>query len=315
MLSLGPAAVSRADSPPSVRTLPVTNVADATARFNGVVDPEGRTSRVWFEYGTTPNYGSTSSFFDFDGDNDIAVLHPSIGLTPGTTYYVRLRARNTKGETVGNGVTFTTTGTAPAAPAPPTTTPLTPATPPAPAREPQIGSSVVVAPSAGTVLVKTGNGSFQPLAAGDDIPVGSLVDTRKGTVVLTTAVAGGQTQTAEFRGALFQVRQAPNAGGLTDIVLRGDELSSCTSRRTARSAASRRRPAVRRLWSSDSNGKFRTHGRNSVATVRGTTWITTETCAGTRTTVTEGAVSVRDLRRKKSVLVRAGSSYLARAAR
>jgi hypothetical protein len=40
--------------------------------------------------------------------------------------------------------------------------------------------------------------------------------------------------------------------------------------------------------------------------------VTTDTCAGTRTTVTEGAVAVRDLRRKRTVVVRAGKSYLAR---
>jgi hypothetical protein len=96
---------------------------------------------------------------------------------------------------------------------------------------------------------------------------------------------------------------------MTDLVLRGNELSSCGRARTS----ARRKPPVRRLWGSDHNGKFRTHGRHSVATVRGTKWITTETCAGTRTTVTEGAVSVRDKHRRKSVLIRAGHSYLARA--
>jgi hypothetical protein len=160
------------------------------------------------------------------------------------------------------------------------------------------------------VRIKAPGGGYTTLQAGDDIPVGSLVDTRAGTVQLTSAVAPGVTQTGEFRGALFEIRQS--AGGMTDIVLRGSELSSCASRTTARSAA-RRRPPVRRLWGSDKNGKFRTHGRHSVATVRGTKWVTTETCAGTRTTVTEGAVSVRDKHRRTSVLVRAGHSYLARA--
>jgi hypothetical protein len=74
----------------------------------------------------------------------------------------------------------------------------------------------------------------------------------------------------------------------------------------------RRRLPVRRLWARDRGGRFRTHGRNSVATVRGTSWVTTDTCAGTRTTVTSGAVSVRDVRRRRTVLVRAGHSYLAR---
>ena len=76
-------------------------------------------------------------------------------------------------------------------------------------------------------------------------------------------------------------------------------------------SAARKTPK-RRLWAKDSGGRFRTRGRNSVATVRGTRWVTTDTCAGTRTTVTEGSVSVRDLRAKRTVVVRKGKSYLAR---
>src|SRR4029079_10204509 len=79
----------------------------------------------------------------------------------------------------------------------------------------------------------------------------------------------------------------------------------------ARTAAAGRKAPTRRLWSTDSGGRFRTPRRNRGPHVRGTAWVTTETCAGTRTTVTQGAVSVRDLHRRKTVLVRAGGSYLA----
>jgi hypothetical protein len=111
------------------------------------------------------------------------------------------------------------------------------------------------------------------------------------------------------------VRQAAKGNGMTDIVLRGGDFGACSATGRKASAAARKRPPVRSLWSSDKDGRFRTHGRHSVATVRGTSWVTTDTCAGTRTTVKEGAVSVRDLRRGTSVLVRAGHSYLARAPR
>jgi hypothetical protein len=59
-------------------------------------------------------------------------------------------------------------------------------------------------------------------------------------------------------------------------------------------ASAAKKAKGRRLWASDRNGRFRTHGRDSVATVRGTEWITEDTCEGTRTTVVKGAVSVRD---------------------
>jgi hypothetical protein len=170
------------------------------------------------------------------------------------------------------------------------------------------GESVVVAPTRGTVLVKAPGAGFVPLTAGGSVPVGSVVDTRAGAITLTSSV-GATTQTGSFRGGMFEVRQAASGDGMTDIVMRGSDFSAC---RRARSAAAGKKAPTRRLWSTDSGGRFRTHGRNSVATVRGTAWVTTETCAGTRTTVTQGAVSVRDLHRKKTVLVRAGGSYLAR---
>ena len=47
--------------------------------------------------------------------------------------------------------------------------------------------------------------------------------------------------------------------------------------------------------------------------MRGTKFTMTDTCAGTRTTVKEGVVSVRDLRLRKNKTVRAGRSYFARA--
>jgi hypothetical protein len=70
---------------------------------------------------------------------------------------------------------------------------------------------------------------------------------------------------------------------------------------------------VRGLWGRDSGGKYRSHGRHSHATVRGTRWLTEDRCGGTLTRVTNGAVVVRDFKRRRNVLVRAGHSYLAKA--
>ena len=68
---------------------------------------------------------------------------------------------------------------------------------------------------------------------------------------------------------------------------------------------------MRRLWGSG-KGSFRTRGRRSVATVRGTTCIVADRCDGTLTTVRRGLVAVRDLVRDRTVLVGAGRRYLAR---
>jgi hypothetical protein len=42
-------------------------------------------------------------------------------------------------------------------------------------------------------------------------------------------------------------------------------------------------------------------------------WITTDRCDGTLTKVTRGKVAVRDLRRRRTITLSAGKSYLARA--
>lgn len=318
VLAVWPTSVAFADGPPIVTTNATTAISDTTAQLNGYIDANGKDATVTFDLGTTTAYGMTSGAGVVKGDKRALVYHPATGLTPGTVYHVRLRATNAKGTTVGADQAFTTTGTAPAAPAPPvsagptpgTTLPGTPTptvlTPTAP--EPVQGESVVVAPTRGTVLVKAPGAGFVPLTAGGSVPVGSVVDTRAGAITLTSSV-GATTQTGSFRGGMFEVRQAASGNGMTDIVMRGSDFSVC---KRARTAAAGRKAPTRRLWSTDSGGRFRTHGRNSVATVRGTAWVTTETCAGTRTTVTQGAVSVRDLHRRKTVLVRAGGSYLAR---
>ena len=66
------------------------------------------------------------------------------------------------------------------------------------------------------------------------------------------------------------------------------------------------RKPIRKLWGSDDHGRFQTQGGGSVATVRGTHWLTTDTCDGTRTTVLAGAVSVKSRKTGKTVLVKAG---------
>ena len=68
---------------------------------------------------------------------------------------------------------------------------------------------------------------------------------------------------------------------------------------------------MRRLWG-DGKGKFRTKGRYSAATVRGTKWLVQDGCRYTRTRVTQGVIAVRDNVRKRTIIVRKGKSYTAR---
>ena len=161
---------------------------------------------------------------------------------------------------------------------------------------------------------------FVPLRTARQIPMGSLLDTRRGTVRLTTARDATSTklQSGEFLSGVFQVLQsrARSARGLTELRLKGSSFRSCRSsaRGTGTAFAALSRRVVRRLRSR-ATGRFRTRGRYSAATVRGTSWITYDRCDGTLTRVTRGRVVVRDFRRAKNITLRAGKSYLARAPR
>ena len=96
-------------------------------------------------------------------------------------------------------------------------------------------------------------------------------------------------------------------GAYTELALT-EALAPCSNR--ARAAQSKK-PKSRRLWG-DGKGKFRTKGRYAAATVRGTRWLTQDTCAGTLVRVTQGSVSVRDNVLRKTIIVRKGKRYLAR---
>jgi hypothetical protein len=159
---------------------------------------------------------------------------------------------------------------------------------------------------------------FLPLTRDTQIPVGSFLNTKRGTVRLTNARnTAGATQSGQFSDGVFQVRQSRrrSARGLTQLRLSGGNFRRrCRTRRTRRSQAQAAltRRQIRRLRSS-SSGSYSTYGRYSSATIRGTVWDTIDRCDGTLTRVRRGRVRVRDFRRKRTVTVRAGRSYLARA--
>jgi hypothetical protein len=184
-----------------------------------------------------------------------------------------------------------------------------------PAVPPVLGQSVNVEVRSGTVKVKgPGTPGYVALSQPASVAVGSIIDTRKGTVTLSSALPGGAVQRGIFHGGLSEVRQPRDAGGLTELVLRG---AAPTCAGTAARAATTNSPPTprRRLWGSDTHGKFRTRGGQGVATVRGTSWYVEDRCDGTLTRVSKGSVSVYDLGRHRSVIVRACHSYLARVKR
>jgi Ca2+-binding RTX toxin-like protein len=145
------------------------------------------------------------------------------------------------------------------------------------------------------------------------IPIGSTIDAREGEVRLGTARnSKGTRQEISVSRGVFKVRQQSGKRPVTELRLVGS-LTAC-----GRSAIVRRVPKdqpVHRLATRVDKrkpGKYRVRGRYSIGAATGTAWVTEERCEGTFTRVRSGVVRVRDLERKRTRVLHAGESYLAR---
>ena len=190
---------------------------------------------------------------------------------------------------------------------------------------PAFAQQVNIRPVEGRVLVKLPRGAavkgkwaqaaqarFVPLTEAKQVPIGAEMDTKRGTVSLTSAKSPtGGVQTSQFFSGRFVVQQPKRERGMTEV--RMSEPMKCT-RSTRRGKVVPSAVRTRRLWGRG-KGRFRTRGRNSSATVRGTTWLQKDTCTTTTTTVREGVVIVRDFAKRKNVRVKAPKRYVARQSR
>ena len=148
---------------------------------------------------------------------------------------------------------------------------------------------MVARPVSGRILVKRPNSNeFVELSRADDIPVGSEVNAKNGRVALTIEPGNGKPiQRAVFYAGIFKLSQP---GATLDLTL-SEPLAACKKNKRASTAQAKAKS--RKLWG-DGKGKFRTRGRYSSATVRGTIWLVQDTCEGTLTRVRQGVVSVSD---------------------
>ncbi len=167
----------------------------------------------------------------------------------------------------------------------------------------------------GVVRVKLpGSPVFTLLAAGEQVPFGSIVDARRGKVAVTTADAHGKTQTMTFYDGEFGLTQ--HRDGLVVSTLVGGDFSACTTGRKhahrAQASASHSKHPTRKLWA-EGHGKYSTKGNYATGAVLGTRWLTEDLCQGTLIRVLTDRVAVTNLVTHRHLTVDAGHSYLARA--
>jgi CSLREA domain-containing protein len=176
---------------------------------------------------------------------------------------------------------------------------------------PVVGKLVNAQPERGTVKIKLpGRRRFRVLEEGDQLPVGTVVDTLKGRVTLFAAAnKKGGTSHSLFYAGIFKLGQTKGSKPITVLTL-VEKLKGCRATGGATTAAKKKRK--RRLWGNGS-GRFRTRGRQSAATVVGTKWLVEDRCTSTLTRVVRGKVRVRDFVKKKTVIVKAGKKYVAKA--
>jgi len=81
---------------PESLTQPVSNLSKTGATLNGTVNPNGLSTKVTFEYGTTTSYDSTvtASQSPVTGNGIKNVSADITGLTIGKTYHYRVKAEN-----------------------------------------------------------------------------------------------------------------------------------------------------------------------------------------------------------------------------
>ncbi len=333
-------------APPTVlNTAPPSVLTSTSATFTATVNPNGLPTTVHFEYGgvfggatvaaitygnSTPNQTLPADFANH------TVTATVTGLLPNVTYHVRAVASNGAGNVLGPDQILQTKTDPPPPP-------------------PVLGKTANVAPVSGIVYIELPPGatlataaraslpsetlagalpsqaftaltkgrSFIPLTEARQIPLGSTLDTTSGVVRITTATTAspkGKVQSGDFGTGIFKLLQTRKQKGLTElnIIDNRNERQVCATvgkGKKASIAASRPSKQVLGHLTANSHGHFSARGQYSSATVRGTQWGVQNRCDGTLTRVFRGTLEVRDFRKRKTITLFTGQSYLARAPR
>ena len=305
------------------------------AAFSGTVNPDGLATTAYFQYGIPTSAqgpeGPGPTFTEFTPVQTVgsdfsnhAISASASGLVPNEVYEVQLVATNSAGTSYGPIKTFTTAQDAPPPP-------------------PVLGKTVNASPVSGVVFIKPPPGKslggagdsavlskgqgFVPLTEARQIPTGSEIDALHGSLKIVTATGKvGKTQNATLAGGVFKLAQTRTgiSKGLTNFALQegafqgAPTYATCKTKGKGKKAADQATIAslsskTLQLLKASAHGKFKTTGRYSSATVRGTIWTIADRCDGTLTHAIRDTVLVQDFVRHTKILLHAGHSYLARA--
>ena len=309
-------------APPTVTTTGAT--------LSAFVNPNGSSTTAYYQYGidrrytlaggSGPDYTNSTPVQAVGSDfaNHLVTATVS-GLVPNALYHYRLVATNGSGTTFGPDQTFTTAKDG--APPPPVLGKAVDVKP--------ISGIVFIKPPPGKSLGKAGDSAalskgqgFVPLTEARQIPTGSQVDALHGSLKMVSATGSvGKTQTATLAGGIFNLSQDRTGitKGLTDFNLVENAFKGapsyglCNAKHKATDATiAKLSSKTLQLLKVSGHGKFRTTGRYSSATVRGTIWTIADRCDGTLTHVIRDTVLVDDFVRHQTILLHAGQSYLAK---
>ncbi|MFC1547883.1 FG-GAP-like repeat-containing protein [Candidatus Neomarinimicrobiota bacterium] len=96
-------------SEPIAKVLPPTALTSTSATLNGIVVPNGGTTNVQFQWGTTTAYGTTVGVDPVEGGaEDKPVSLALTGLSAGSSYHYRVLADNSAGTAMSGDMMFTT---------------------------------------------------------------------------------------------------------------------------------------------------------------------------------------------------------------
>ena len=284
--------VGRITLPPLVRDLAPDQITTTSARLRGKLRPNSQATEYHFEYGTTDGLRSEHAH-DVRGQlyDLLAVMARVDGLAArhaSTT--TAWSPSNDAGHTEGPDRVFRQSRPRRRLVEPTTTEP--------PAEDPDFAKTVVVAPE-GIVVVKAPGGKWESMDLGRRAALGAIFDTRLGACGAQQRGLPGQ-HADRHASAAASSRSASRARAAAESTCTcaagASRLPAARHAASSRAAVAPPRPRprkarrVRKLWGRDHGGRFRSHGRHSHATVRGTRWLTVDRCDGTLTRVTNGAV-------------------------